>query len=128
VVFALEPEGDPFDLILESVGGSSLAAAMTRVSADGTVVSFGNSSNEQTAFDARGFYRRGGPTMRGYFVTHELLEGRLGSAQLAELVDLAVAGALRTEIDLQVPWTEAPAAVEALLERRVRGKAVMLVG
>jgi NADPH:quinone reductase len=128
VVFALEPEGDPFDLILESVGGSSLAAAMTRVSADGTVVSFGNSSNEQTAFDARGFYRRGGPTMRGYFVTHELLEGRLGSAQLAELVDLAVAGALRTDIDLQVPWTEAPAAVEALLERRVRGKAVMLVG
>jgi NADPH:quinone reductase-like Zn-dependent oxidoreductase len=66
--------------------------------------------------------------MRGYFVTHELLEGRLGSAQLAALVDLAVAGALRTEIDLQVPWTEAPAAVEALLERRVRGKAVMLVG
>ena len=128
VVLALEPEGDPFDLILESVGGSSLAAALTRVSADGTVVSFGNSSNEQTVFDARGFYRRGGPTMRGYFVTHELLEGRLGTAQLAELVDLVVGGGLRTEIDLQVPWTQAADAVAALLERRVRGKAVMLIG
>lgn len=128
VVFALEPEGEPFDLILESVGGSSLAAAMTRVSAGGTVVSFGNSSNEQTTFDARGFYRRGGPTMRGYFVTHELLEGRLGTAQLAELVDLAVGGGLRTEIDLQVPWTQAAEAVAALLERRIRGKAVMLIG
>ncbi len=125
---ALEPEGDPLDLILESVGGPSLAAALTRVSPDGTVVSFGNSSNEQTSFDARGFYRRGGPTMRGYFVTHELLEGRLGTRQLAELVDRVVAGTLRTDVDRRVPWTQAAAAVDAMLERRVRGKAVLLVG
>jgi len=125
---ALEPEGEPFDLILESVGGSSLATALTRVSADGTVVSFGNSSNGQTSFDARGFYRRGGPTMRGYFVTHELLEGRLGSPQLAELADLAVGGKLRTEVDLSVAWTDAASAVTTLLERRVRGKAVLLIG
>jgi NADPH:quinone reductase-like Zn-dependent oxidoreductase len=124
----LEPEGDPLDLILESVGGSSLAAALTRVSADGTVVSFGNSSNEQTSFDARGFYRRGGPTMRGYFVTHELLEGRLGTPQLARLVDLVVTDRLRTDVDRQVPWTQAATAIQALLERRVRGKAVLLIG
>jgi NADPH:quinone reductase len=125
---ALEPEGEPLDLILESVGGSSLAAALARVSADGTVVSFGNSSNEHTSFDPRGFYRRGGPTMRGYFVTHELLEGRLGTPQLAELVDLVATGRLRTDLDLRVPWTEAAAAVQALLDRRVRGKAVLLIG
>jgi NADPH:quinone reductase len=125
---ALEPEGDPLELILESVGGSSLAAALARVSADGTVVSFGNSSDEQTSFDARGFYRRGGPTMRGYFVVHELMEGRLGTPQLDALVELAVDGRLRTDVDLTVPWTEAATAVEALLERRVRGKAVLLVG
>jgi NADPH:quinone reductase-like Zn-dependent oxidoreductase len=128
VVLALEPEGEPFDLILESVGGSSLAAALTRVSPEGTVVSFGNSSNEQTSFDARGFYRRGGPTVRGYFVTHELLEGRLGTAQLADLVDHVTVGRLRIEVDLRVPWTEAATAVEALLDRRVRGKAVLLIG
>jgi len=128
VVLALEPEGEPFDLILESVGGSSLAAALTRVSAEGTVVSFGNSSNEQTSFDARGFYRRGGPTVRGYFVTHELLEGRLGTAQLADLVDHVTVGRLRIEVDLRVPWTEAATAVEALLDRRVRGKAVLMIG
>jgi NADPH:quinone reductase-like Zn-dependent oxidoreductase len=92
------------------------------------VVSFGNSSNEQTSFDARGFYRRGGPTVRGYFVTHELLEGRLGTAQLADLVDHVTVGRLRIEVDLRVPWTEAATAVEALLDRRVRGKAVLLIG
>ena len=65
VVVGLEAVGEPFDLILESAGGPSLAAALTRVSPDGTVVSFGNSSNEPTTFDARGFYRRGRPTVWG---------------------------------------------------------------
>ena len=125
---ALEPEGPAFDLILESAGGSSLAAALGRVSPDGTVVTFGNSSNEPTTFDARAFYRRGRPTMKGYFVTHELLEGRLGTAELAELAGLVASGRLRVEIDLVVPWTEAASAVTALLERRVRGKAVLTVG
>jgi NADPH:quinone reductase len=128
VVVGLEPEGPAFDLTLESAGGSSLAAALGRVSPDGTVVTFGNSSNEPTTFDARGFYRRGRPTMKGYFVTHELLEGRLGTAELAELAGLVAGGRLRVEIDLVVPWTEAASAVTALLERRVRGKAVLTVG
>jgi NADPH:quinone reductase len=127
VVIGLDSQGPAFDLILESGGGASLAAALTRVSARGTVVSFGNSSNEPTTFDARSFYRRGGPIMRGYFVTHELLECRIGAAELARLVELVSKGRLRTEIDLQVPWTEAALAVDALLERRVRGKAVLVV-
>jgi len=127
VVLALEPEGEPFDLILESVGGSTLAAALGRVSPDGTVVTLGNSSNEPTTFDTRTFYRRGRPTMKGYLVTHELLEGRLGTAELAELAGLVASGRLRVEIDLVVPWTEAASAVTALLERRVRGKAVLTV-
>ena len=127
VVLALEPEGEPFDLILESVGGSSLASALGRVSPDGTVVTLGNSSNEPTTFDTRAFYRRGRPTMKGYLVTHELLEGRLGTAELLELAGLVASGRLRVEIDLVVPWTEAASAVTALLERRVRGKAILTV-
>jgi NADPH:quinone reductase len=128
VVVGLEAEGEPFDLILESAGGPNLAAALTRVSPDGTVVSFGNSSNEPTTFEARGFYRRGRPTLHGYFVTYELLEGRLGTAGLARLVELVSSGRLRVEVGLEVPWTEAASAVTALLERRVRGKAVLTVG
>jgi NADPH:quinone reductase len=128
VMFGLEPEGPAFDLILESAGGPSLAAALTRVTPAGVVVSFGNSSNETTTFDARAFYRRGRPTLRGYFVTHELLEGRLGTAGLAALVELVASGGLRAEIGLVVPWTDAASAMTALLERRVRGKAVLTVG
>ena len=128
VVVGLEAKGEPFDLILESVGGPSLAAALSRVSPDGIVVTFGNSSNDPTTFDARGFYRRGRPTLQGYFVTYELLEGRLGTAGLASLVELVSSGRLRVEVDLVVPWTGAASAVTALLERRVRGKAVLTFG
>jgi NADPH:quinone reductase-like Zn-dependent oxidoreductase len=128
VVTGLDPEGEMFDLILDSVGGASLAAALTRVSERGTVVSFGNSSKEPTTFDARSFYRRGGPTLRGFFVTHELLQGRIGTAELARLVEMVSDGRLRSEVGLQVPWTDAASAVTALLERRVRGKAVLTIG
>jgi NADPH:quinone reductase-like Zn-dependent oxidoreductase len=128
VVVGLEPEGDPFDFVIESAGGASLAAALARVAHDGTVVTFGNSSGEPTTFDARTFYRRGAPAIVGYFVTHELLQGRTGSSQLSALASLVAEGRLRSEIGLQVPWAEANAAIVALLERRVRGKAVLQLG
>jgi NADPH:quinone reductase-like Zn-dependent oxidoreductase len=128
VVVGLEPEGEPFDLILESAGGPSLAAAVARVAPRGTIVSFGNSSGEPSSFDARTFYRRGGPTLLGYFVTQELREGRIGSSHLAALATLVAEGRLRSSVDLEVPWTRATEAIDALMERRVDGKAVLVVG
>lgn len=128
VVVGLEPEGEPFDLIVESAGGASLATAIARVGSDGVIVTFGNSSDEPTSFDTRAFYRKGSPTMLGYFVTHELLEGRIGSSRLAALAALVAEGRLRSSVDLRAPWEEAAGAIEALLERRVNGKAVLTLG
>ena len=91
-------------------------------------MSFGNSSNEPTTFDARGFYRRGRPTLRGYFVTHELLEGRLGTAELARLVELVSSARLRVEIDLVVPWTEAASAVDRAPRTAGARQGVITVG
>jgi NADPH:quinone reductase-like Zn-dependent oxidoreductase len=128
VVVGLEPEGEPFDLVVESVGGSSLAAAIGRLSPEGVIVSFGNSSNEATTFDPRTLYRTGAARILGYFVTWELLQRRIGTARLAALAHLVAEGRLRSQIDLQVPWGEAASAIEALMERRVNGKAVLTVG
>ncbi len=127
VVVGLEPEGEPFDLILESVGGSSLAAALARVSEEGTVVTFGNSSNASTEFDPRTFYRRGAPVMRALFVVWELLQERIGTRQLGSLVDLVSRGDLRADIELVTSWNDAGSAVAALLERRIAGKAVLTI-
>lgn len=127
VAVGLSPDGDPFDLILESAGGGSLAAAVARVAPRGTIVSFGNSSGEATTFDPRAFYRKGGPTMLGYLVTNELLQGRIGSSRLSALAALVVDGRLEPGIALRAPWTQAARAIDALLQRRVDGKAVLTV-
>jgi NADPH:quinone reductase len=45
-----------FDLILESVGGDTLGRLVTMVDPQGTLVMFGNSSNDPTTFDVRDIY------------------------------------------------------------------------
>lgn len=124
----LSAEGEPFDVILESVGGASLATAIGRVSAEGVVVSFGNSSGETTTFDPRTLYRKGAAIVHGYFVTHELLRGRTGRSQLEALAALVADGRLGSKVDLAVPWTRAAEAIDALMARRVSGKAVLTIG
>jgi len=128
VVVGLAAEGDPFDLVVESAGGASLAAAVGRLAPEGIVVSFGNSSNEATTFDPRTLYRKGAPSVIGYFVTYELLHGRTGTSRLAALASLVAEGRIRADVDLQVPWDRAAEAVDALMERRVSGKAVLTIG
>jgi NADPH2:quinone reductase len=127
VVMGLERQGEPFDLILESVGGGSLAAAIDRLAPEGLIVSIGNSSNQATSFDPRILYRKGAPRIEGFFVTWELLNGRIGSEELSYLSSLAAAGGLESRIDLRVGWHDAAGAVDALLERRVAGKAVLTI-
>jgi NADPH2:quinone reductase len=100
---------------------------VNRVSSDGVVVSFGNSSGEPASYDPRTFYRKGAAVMRGYFVTHELLQGRTGRWQLAALAALVAEGRLESRVDLAVPWSEAASAIDALLERRIGGKAVLTI-
>ncbi len=127
VVVGLDPTGDRFDLILESAGGSSLAAAVARLSERGVVVSFGNSSNEPVSFDPRILYRKGAARVEGYFVTWELVYGRIGTRELSHLASLVAGCELESRIDLQSGWRQAATAVDALLDRRVAGKAVLTI-
>jgi NADPH2:quinone reductase len=127
VVMGFERQGPPFGLILESAGGASLAAAIDRLGPEGLIVSIGNSSNETTSFDPRILYRKGAPRIEGFFVTWELLNRRIGSKELSYLASLAATGLLESRIDLRVGWHDAVAAIDALLERRVAGKAVLTI-
>ena len=127
VVAQLDPEGERFDAILESVGGASLAAALGRVAPWGTIVSFGNSSGEQTTFDVSPFYALPGARLCGMRVFDEL--DRHGSAvrDLRILAAHVAAGRLDPQISLTCSWREAGEALQALIERRVRGKAVLTI-
>ncbi|HEX6419886.1 MAG TPA: zinc-binding dehydrogenase [Acidimicrobiales bacterium] len=121
------PGDDLFDVVLESVGGDSLARAINLLAPDGTIVSFGNSAEAETTFNARDLYRIGGASIYGLFLFHELARGG-GATDLGRLCHEVAGGRLRTEIDRVLPWERAGEAVDALMARRVRGKAVLTVG
>ena len=125
IVYGLDPEGPPLDLILESAGGESFAAALRRVAPGGTVVAFGNSSGEESRVNVSDFYRPGGARVYGFMLFDELRFGRSATHDLGVLADLVAAGELRTEVALEASWTEPDVAVSALMERRVAGKAVL---
>lgn len=125
LVLAFEPSGPPCDLILESVGGSSLAAAFSRVAPGGLIVSFGNSSGEPTTFNASELYGRGGARLCAFLVFAELAREPSGVRDLATLARLVAEHALDPQVTLETSWRDARGALDALLERRVAGKAVL---
>jgi NADPH2:quinone reductase len=127
VIGELTPEGESFDAILESVGGQSLAAALARVAPWGTVVCFGNSSGQETTFDVSPFYALPGARLYGLRVFDEL--DRTGSAvrDLSLLAELVADGRLDPQVSVIRSWREAGETLEDLIERRVRGKAVLTI-
>jgi NADPH2:quinone reductase len=127
VIHDFAPDGARFDVILESVGGESLAAALSRVAPAGIVVAFGISSGEPTTFDVRGFYNRDGARLYGLRVFDELARHHSGVRDLRFLAEEVAAGRLDTQVSLVKSWREAGSALEALVERRVKGKAVLTI-
>jgi NADPH:quinone reductase-like Zn-dependent oxidoreductase len=127
VIHELTPEGEGFDVILESVGGPSLAAALGRVAPAGIVIAFGISSGEPTTFNVAGFYNRRGARLYGLRVFDELDRHKSAVRDLRFLAEEVAAGRLDPQITLRRSWRDAGEALEALLERRVRGKAVLTV-
>src|SRR5690348_6238955 len=56
-----------YHLILESVGGASLAAALEHIAPGGTIVVFGNSSREPTTFSFAGFREAQNARIQSFF-------------------------------------------------------------
>jgi NADPH:quinone reductase-like Zn-dependent oxidoreductase len=124
----LEPEGPTFDVILDAVGGATLGAALCRVAPTGTVISFASTTPDPVSYPARAFFARApGARLYAMFLFDELERTRTASADLRRLADLVAAGRLDPQIDLTLSWTDAGQAIEALLGRRVNGKAVLTV-
>lgn len=125
VVHRLEPEGEPFDVLLESVGGASLAAALQRVGPEGIVVSFGDSSQEPVTFPGSSLYRNPGARLYGFFVFREVERAGSAARDLEFLAGLVARGELDPQTSLEASWRDPEPALQALLDRRVRGKAVL---
>lgn len=127
VVFGLDGLDD-FDAVLEGVGGTSLGTAVGLVAGRGVVVSYASSDPSPVSFGARTLFGRApGASLRGLYVFEEIERTGTASADLGRLAALVAAGQLETPIDLEQSWREPATAIEALLDRRVAGKAVLVV-
>jgi NADPH:quinone reductase len=128
VVASIEDAGGPFGLVLESVGGRSLAKAIELVGRDGIVVTIGNSSEQDTTFNARTLYGKGAARIYGLLVFEEVQSGRIGARELEGLMQLLREGSLLAPISLRRNWTELPLTLLELEQREYPGKAVLRVG
>lgn len=124
----LSDHGPDYDLIIDAVGGPVLGDALRRIAPTGTVVNFAATVTEPVSFPTREFFARApGATLYGLYIFAELERTRSCGTDLLRLAELVAAGRLDPQIDLTLGWEEAGKAIEALLDRRVSGKAVLSV-
>ena len=126
VLTELADNARTYDVIVDAVGGPVLGGALERVAARGTVVSFAATTLDPVSFPTREFFGRAhGATLHGLYIFDELEHTRSGGADLRRLADLIAAGRLDPQIAITASWSDAATAIEALLDRRVNGKAVL---
>jgi NADPH:quinone reductase-like Zn-dependent oxidoreductase len=128
LIAEIDLEGPTYDVILDAIGGPVLGAAIRRVAPRGTVVSFASTVAEPVSYPARELFARApGARVDGLYVFDELAHNRSASSHLRRLAELIAGGRLDAQIDLTLPWTEAAQAIEALMDRKVNGKAILTV-
>lgn len=120
VVVGLDDVVEPVFGVLDNVGGPQLAQAFALVEATGSAQAIGKASRQPTTIDFELERHRGGDRRIEPFV----MGSRLGT-DLGYLVRLLAAGEIHTQIGWRGSWNQAAGAVEALLGRRVAGKAVL---
>jgi NADPH2:quinone reductase len=114
----------PYRLIAESVGGKVLANCLQLLERDGICVSFGNSTNQETSFDAWGFMRAGRAKLYGFLLFNEL-GSEPASVGLSRLVKLVSERKLKPRITIEEPMEKVGEVARDLMDRKIPGKAVL---
>lgn len=126
IVTRLEDLSGQFDLILESVGGQSLATALRHVAPNGTVVAFGNSSRESTGISFGDFAGHEGARIQSFFSFKSGPPESYGE-DLALLASLIADGKLHPQIGSDKSWRELAQVMTDLREQNIPGKAIFHV-
>jgi NADPH:quinone reductase-like Zn-dependent oxidoreductase len=121
---AAKPYG-PFWLILDSLGGAALGAALGMLQPNGTCVTFGVSEAGTATFESREFFATGGTRLYGLTLFHELMSVERAGIGLRLLAELIEAKKLRPQIAVEAPWSEIGTIARRLIDREFTGKAVL---
>ena len=117
-----------FDLIIDGVGGPTFGLAIEHVASRGIVVNIATQSDDETVtFHAARFDRAKGATIYTLDLLEDLAFHGGGAGDLARLCKLIAEGRLDGQVELEASWREPARALDALLERRFGGKAVLHV-
>jgi NADPH:quinone reductase-like Zn-dependent oxidoreductase len=124
----VEHPASDFDLIIDCVGGATFAAAIEHVARHGVVVNIATGADDETVtFGAARFDRAHGATIYTLDLLDELASHAGGTSDLARLCTLTAEGRLDGQVELERSWREPSVALDALLHRRIGGKAVLHV-
>jgi len=121
---AVQDGAGPFDVGIDSVGGSTTPAVWHKLTKYGTLIWCGQASRTPPRLD---FFDWEGATS-GTIRRFHYLEGDVPvAADLETLVRLVATGRLHPEIGSVESWDNTAAVIEALSARRIRGKAVLTI-
>lgn len=124
IVTTVHDAGDGFDVALESVGGSSLPAALERVRGKGLVVWFGQASRQPATLDFFHLLRHTPSVSLRQF---DYTDGPAYGHDLSTLVRLVDQGHLHPEIGRVADWSNTQDVLAELRDRQIRGNAVLTV-
>jgi NADPH:quinone reductase-like Zn-dependent oxidoreductase len=117
-----------FDVVLEGVGGATFGLAVEHLAPGGVVVNVATQDDEETVtFRAARFDRAAGARIYTLNMPDELARHASGVSDLERLCALVADGRLDPQVAVEDSWRNAPSALEALVSRRVAGKAVLHV-
>ncbi|WP_019969839.1 zinc-binding dehydrogenase [Mycobacterium sp. 141] len=122
VVVGLDSVTEPVFGVLDNVGGTLLAKAFSLVDDGGSVQSIGMASDEPTTINFEHERRLGNRKRLEPFTVRAPFQ-----ADLQYLLTLLADGELDPQIGLRDSWDNISAAAQALLGRKVAGKAVLRV-
>lgn len=119
----------PFDLVLDAVGGPTLARALARSGPGATLVLYGTLGGP-AEISLMDFASAPRSRMIGFFhaAPDEGGPSERRGADLATLAGLVADGRLRPRLGAVRAWEDLPEVLDDLRRRRVRGKAVLTVG
>jgi len=116
-----------FDLVIDGVGGRTFGLAIEHVAPRGIVVNLATADHEPIAFEARRFERAPGASIYSLNLPDEIAAHSSGTSDMTRLCRLVADGRLDGQVELECSWREPSLPLDALLHRRIGGKAVLHV-
>ena len=125
MIYSLDDVTEAFDTILESIGGSVLTKAFTKLASKGTILWFGAASGQPAEIDFFSFFPDRSSMTLKHFVYSEV-EGD-DASDLQELITLVATGKLNPHISRIENWDQTNEVLKAIQSGSLTGKAVLFL-